>query len=158
MSASTTATPSSTSTYTTPAFWERLWRMSGINFVIFFIIAYLIYGYQPRVGASAASATAGPAASPLFATDSYSAAGDTIPLHLSSTELVIRVTGAMDLAAAQGTLERTLQADDAISPGMGIFHYRIPAKEFSAVFGVDHIIGFHQIILEQCENRNQLES
>jgi hypothetical protein len=27
--------------------------MSGINFVIFFIIAYLIYGYQPRVGASA---------------------------------------------------------------------------------------------------------
>jgi hypothetical protein len=43
----------STSVYTTPMFWERLWRMSGINFVIFFIIAYLIYGYQPRVGASA---------------------------------------------------------------------------------------------------------
>ena len=43
----------STSVYTTPIFWERLWRMSGINFVIFFIIAYLIYGYQPRVGASA---------------------------------------------------------------------------------------------------------
>ena len=35
----------STSVYTTPMFWERLWRMSGINFVIFFIIAYLIYGY-----------------------------------------------------------------------------------------------------------------
>jgi hypothetical protein len=34
-------------------FWERLWRMSGINFIIFFIIAYVIYGYQPLVGASA---------------------------------------------------------------------------------------------------------
>jgi hypothetical protein len=34
-------------------FWERLWRMSGINFVVFFIIAYVIYGYQPQVGASA---------------------------------------------------------------------------------------------------------
>jgi hypothetical protein len=27
--------------------------MSGINFVVFFIIAYVIYGYQPQVGASA---------------------------------------------------------------------------------------------------------
>jgi len=34
------------------AFWERLWRMSGINFVVFFIIAYVIYGNQPKVGAS----------------------------------------------------------------------------------------------------------
>jgi hypothetical protein len=34
--------------------WERLWRMNGINFVIFFIIAYIIYGDQPKVGASAA--------------------------------------------------------------------------------------------------------
>jgi hypothetical protein len=49
MSAST----SSTSVYTTGVFWERLWRMSGINFVFFFIIAYVIYGYQPQVGASA---------------------------------------------------------------------------------------------------------
>ena len=53
MSASTTATTSSTSVYITPVFWERLWRMSGINFVVFFIIAYVIYGYQPQVGASA---------------------------------------------------------------------------------------------------------
>jgi hypothetical protein len=53
MSASTTAMTSSTSVYKTPAFWERLWRMSGINFVVFFIIAYVIYGDQPRVGASA---------------------------------------------------------------------------------------------------------
>jgi hypothetical protein len=43
----------STSVYTTPVFWERLWRMSGINFVVFFLIAYVIYGYQPQVGASA---------------------------------------------------------------------------------------------------------
>ena len=53
MSASTTAINSSSSVYTTPMFWERLWRMSGINFVVFFIIAYAIYGYQPPVGASA---------------------------------------------------------------------------------------------------------
>ncbi len=50
MSASTTAMTSST---TTRAFWERLWRLSGINFVAFAIIAYVIYGYQPPVGASA---------------------------------------------------------------------------------------------------------
>ena len=60
MSASTTATPSpapammsSTSGYTSPAFWERLWRTSGLQFVGFFVIAYLVYGYQPSVGASA---------------------------------------------------------------------------------------------------------
>ena len=51
MSASTTATTSSTSVYTTPAFWERLWRSAGIQSVGLFIIAYLIYGYQPQVGA-----------------------------------------------------------------------------------------------------------
>src|SRR3989449_7968110 len=50
MSASTTATTSSTSTR---VFWERLWRMSGINFVVFAIIAYVIYGFQPQVGAPA---------------------------------------------------------------------------------------------------------
>src|SRR6266699_1276301 len=50
MSASTTATTSSTSTR---GFWERLWRLSGINFVVFVVVAYLIYGYPPPVGASA---------------------------------------------------------------------------------------------------------
>jgi len=53
VSASTTAMPASTSAYTTPAFWERLWRTSGIQFVVLFIIASLIYGAQPGVGASA---------------------------------------------------------------------------------------------------------
>jgi hypothetical protein len=44
---------SSTSVYTTSGFWERLWRTSGINFVAFAVIAYVIYGHQPHVGASA---------------------------------------------------------------------------------------------------------
>jgi hypothetical protein len=58
MRASTTADNSSTTAMTssasvnTPVFWERLWRTSGIQFVLFFIIAYVIYGYQPQVGAS----------------------------------------------------------------------------------------------------------
>src|SRR5262249_23891238 len=51
MSASTTAPISSTSVYTTPVFWERLWRSAGIQSVGLFIIAYVIYGYQPQVGA-----------------------------------------------------------------------------------------------------------
>ena len=53
MSASTTAMPSSASVYATRGFWERLWRTTGIHFVVFFIVAYIIYGYQPQVGASA---------------------------------------------------------------------------------------------------------
>ena len=53
MTASTTAMASSTSGYNAPAFWERLWRTSGIQFVVLFIIAYIIYGYQPQIGAQA---------------------------------------------------------------------------------------------------------
>jgi hypothetical protein len=53
MSTSTTATISSTSVYTTPAFWERLWRSAGIQSVGLFVIAYLLYGYQPHVRAPA---------------------------------------------------------------------------------------------------------
>src|SRR5690348_12556122 len=48
-----TASTSSVGTFTTPAFWERFWHTSGIQFVLIFIIAYIIYGYQPQVGASA---------------------------------------------------------------------------------------------------------
>jgi len=51
MSASTTATTTSASKFAAPAFWERLWRMSGINFIVFFVIAYVVYGVQPQVGA-----------------------------------------------------------------------------------------------------------
>jgi hypothetical protein len=53
MTASTTAMAPSTSVYNTPAFWERLWRTSGIQFVGLFIIASVIYGSQPQIGASA---------------------------------------------------------------------------------------------------------
>jgi len=60
MSASTTAVTSSAmataqprSAYNTPAFWEWLWRTSGLQFVGLFVITSLIYGYQPEVGASA---------------------------------------------------------------------------------------------------------
>ena len=53
MSASAMAKTSSTSVYTTPAFWENLWRTSGIQSVGLFIIAYVVYGHQPQVGASA---------------------------------------------------------------------------------------------------------
>jgi hypothetical protein len=42
----------SASSYRSPAFWERLWRLSGIGCVVFVIVAYVIYGQQPPVGAS----------------------------------------------------------------------------------------------------------
>jgi hypothetical protein len=48
-----TAPTSSASVYTTPAFWERLWRTAGIQSVLCFIVAYIVYGHQPQVGASA---------------------------------------------------------------------------------------------------------
>src|SRR5229473_4056842 len=50
---SASATASSTSVNTSRGFWEGLWRMSGINFVVFAIIAYVIYGNPPQVGAPA---------------------------------------------------------------------------------------------------------
>lgn len=58
MSASTTVVSqpivtSSSSVYTTPKFWERLWRSAGIQAVGLFILGYFIYGEQPRVGATA---------------------------------------------------------------------------------------------------------
>src|SRR5258707_1251355 len=52
MSAST-ATISSSSVYTTPAFWERLWRTAGIQSFFCFLVAYIVYGHHPQVGASA---------------------------------------------------------------------------------------------------------
>jgi hypothetical protein len=52
-STSTPAMNSSTSVYATGVFWERLWRSAGIQSIGLFIIAYVIYGYQPQVGAPA---------------------------------------------------------------------------------------------------------
>ncbi len=48
----TTGIPPTSATRTS-AFWERLWRLSGINALVFFVIAYFIYGDQPHVGAGA---------------------------------------------------------------------------------------------------------
>jgi len=45
-----TGTTSSASVYTTPAFWERLWRTVGIQSVLCFLGAYIVYGHQPQVG------------------------------------------------------------------------------------------------------------
>jgi hypothetical protein len=51
MSAST-GTTSSPSVHATSAFWERLWRAAGIQSLLCFIVAYIVYGHQPQVGAS----------------------------------------------------------------------------------------------------------
>ena len=32
--------------------WDRLWRSAGIQFVILFIIAYFVYGDQPKLGSA----------------------------------------------------------------------------------------------------------
>ena len=32
--------------------WERIWRGSGIGAALFFIVAYIFYGSQPKVGAA----------------------------------------------------------------------------------------------------------
>jgi hypothetical protein len=53
MSTSITATSTPTGTNFGPAFWGRLWRTAGIQFAGLLIIASVIYGYQPQVGASA---------------------------------------------------------------------------------------------------------
>jgi hypothetical protein len=50
---SASMTTMSSASVNTSAFWERLWRTSGIQFVALCIIAYIIYGYQPPMGASA---------------------------------------------------------------------------------------------------------
>ena len=52
MGAPSIAKTSSTSVYTNPAFWERLWRTGGIQSLLLLIIAYVVYGHQPQVGAS----------------------------------------------------------------------------------------------------------
>ena len=52
MSASAAGMASTGNVSITSAFWERLWRTSGVQFVAFFVIAYVIYGNQPQVGAS----------------------------------------------------------------------------------------------------------
>src|SRR5258708_15743693 len=50
---STSTGTTSASAYTTPAFWERLWRTAGIQSVLCFIVAYIVYVQQPPIGAPA---------------------------------------------------------------------------------------------------------
>jgi hypothetical protein len=50
MTSSTNAIGSSRSVYNPGAFWEHLWRTSGLQFVGFFIITSVIYGYRRRSG------------------------------------------------------------------------------------------------------------
>jgi hypothetical protein len=49
---SVTTTMTSSASVNTPVFWDRLWPTSGIQFVAFLIVTYVIYGTQPAVGAS----------------------------------------------------------------------------------------------------------
>jgi hypothetical protein len=55
MSASTASTTAAPGVYNAPAFWERLWRSAGIQFVVFFVVTCVIYGQLPGFGASAAT-------------------------------------------------------------------------------------------------------
>lgn len=52
MNETTTDANSSPSVYRTRGYWERLWRTAGIQFAALFIVAYVVYGYQPGIGAS----------------------------------------------------------------------------------------------------------
>ncbi len=52
MTSSVETASSSSSGYNNPAFWEHLWRTSGLQFVAFYIVTALLYGYQQQVGAS----------------------------------------------------------------------------------------------------------
>src|SRR3954471_11134321 len=58
MTPSTSVATSSASPYKTPMFWEKLWRTAGIQFVGLFVVAYVIYGSQPHVGAATNALTA----------------------------------------------------------------------------------------------------
>ncbi|HET6977383.1 MAG TPA: hypothetical protein VFI24_13725 [Pyrinomonadaceae bacterium] len=47
------ATASSASPYTTSAFWKGLWRTAGFQFIGLLLLAYIVYGSQPHIGAPA---------------------------------------------------------------------------------------------------------
>jgi hypothetical protein len=54
VNASNPVAPAATasSRYNNAAFWEGLWRGSGIHFVAFVVVAYFVFGYQPGPSAS----------------------------------------------------------------------------------------------------------
>ena len=86
-----TGTTSPASVYTTSAFWERLWRSAGIQSIGLFIIGYVIYGYQPQVGASANALTA-----------FYDA--DRVRILIAAVLYGLAVLNLMWFAAALGTI------------------------------------------------------
>jgi hypothetical protein len=51
MNSSMKTTPASTTGFNVGTFFEKLWRTSGIQCIGLIVVAYLIYGSQPRVGA-----------------------------------------------------------------------------------------------------------
>lgn len=53
MSATSTVVGSPAGASVASAFWERLWRTAGMQSLGCFIVAYLVYGNQPHVGAAA---------------------------------------------------------------------------------------------------------
>src|ERR1044072_8240770 len=53
MSTSSATMTSTAHTNDQRAFWEKLWRQSGFTFVPLFLIAYVLYGVPPQIGASA---------------------------------------------------------------------------------------------------------
>ena len=53
MAISSIATAPSAAAKNKPVFWEILWQSAGIQAVVLFVIADLIYGRQPQAGASA---------------------------------------------------------------------------------------------------------
>jgi hypothetical protein len=57
-SMSAPAVSSSTSVYAGGAFWERMWRSAGIQSAACFILASILVGHQPGMGASADALTA----------------------------------------------------------------------------------------------------
>jgi len=48
-----TAAARTTGKYNNRAFWEGIWRLNGNSIVLFAIIAWVLYGSQPQVGAPA---------------------------------------------------------------------------------------------------------
>ena len=73
--------------------WERNWRGSGVFFVVAFIIGWIIYGSQPKVGSSAAELVS-----------FYD--GDRTRILIAATLLALNVLNLMWFAAALSSVLR----------------------------------------------------
>jgi hypothetical protein len=52
MTTSTSAGPVSAPATASHPLWEKMWRSAGLQFAGLFVLAYLLYGHQPSMGAS----------------------------------------------------------------------------------------------------------